>query len=130
MKCAIFKPLAFALIFGLGWYSPPLFAEESQAALKAGAKITQGAAAKTALEKVPNGIVESAWLERDHGMLLWSFYISIPNSTEITEVRVEAATGEIISICVDSPEGLAKRAAAHSKEGDPGTASPEPVAPR
>jgi uncharacterized membrane protein YkoI len=61
------------------------------------AKISRADAEKTALARVPNGIVKEGELEKEHGRLIWSFDIATPGSSDITEVHVDANTGEIIA---------------------------------
>ena len=56
--------MCLVLIAGFS-LSAAVAADESQAALKAQAKITQKEATKTALTKVPNGKIESAELEKE-----------------------------------------------------------------
>jgi uncharacterized membrane protein YkoI len=107
--------MCLVLIAGFS-LSVAVAADESQAALKAQAKITQKEATKTALTKVPNGKIESAELEKEHGKLIWSFDISMPNSKNITEVQVDAKTGKIVSTKVETPKDQAKEAAADKKQ--------------
>jgi uncharacterized membrane protein YkoI len=106
--------LSFAVIFGLG-LSAVSAAEETQAELKAQAKITQEEAAKTALAKVPSGKIKSAELEKEHGKLIWSFDISMPKAKNITEIQVDAKTGKIVSTQVETPAEQAKEAAGEKK---------------
>ena len=94
-------------------------AEETQAALKAQAKITQAEAERTALAKVPDGKVKAAELEKEHGRLIWSFDISTAKSKNITEVQVDAKTGKIVSTQVETPKDQAKEAAADKKKTKP-----------
>ena len=61
------------------------------------AKISQAQAEKTALGHVPNGIIKSEELEREHGKLIWSFDIGTSGTKNITEVQVDAKSGKIIS---------------------------------
>jgi uncharacterized membrane protein YkoI len=89
---------------------------ETQAQLQAEAKVTQAAAQKTALAKVPNGKVKSSELEKEHGKLVWSFDISTPGSKNITEVQVDAKTGKIVAVEVETPKDQAKESAADKKE--------------
>ena len=91
-------------------------ADDVPAALKAEATITQEAATKTALAKVPKGTIKSTELEKEHGKLVWSFDIATPNTKNITEVLVDAKTGKIISTEVETPADQAKEAAADKKE--------------
>lgn len=105
--------LILAIIAGLGLSVAA--AGESQAALKAQAKITQEEATKSALAKVPGGKIKSAEIEREHGKLIWSFDISMPKSASITEVQVDAKSGKIVSTQVETPKDQAKEAAADKK---------------
>lgn len=91
-------------------------AEESQATLKSHAKVTQEAAAKTALAKVKSGKIKSAELEREHGKLVWSFDISMPKTRNITEIQVDAVTGKIVAEEIETPADQAKEAAADKRE--------------
>jgi uncharacterized membrane protein YkoI len=90
--------------------------KETQAQLQAEAKVTQAAAEKTALAKVPNGKIKSSELEREHGRLVWSFDISTPGSKNITEVQVNAKTGKIVTVAIETPKDQAKESAADKKE--------------
>lgn len=107
--------LSFAIVLGLG-LSAVSGADETQAKLKAQAKITQEEAAKTALAKVPNGKIKSAELEKEHGKLIWSFDIATPKSKNITEVQVDAKAGKIVSTQIETAKDQANEAAAEKKE--------------
>src|SRR6266436_8391920 len=95
-KHCITSLIALALLGGSSTFTLGA-AEETQAALKAQAKITEAEAEKTALGKVPDGKIKAAELEKEHGKLIWSFDISMPKSRNITEVQVDAKTGKIVS---------------------------------
>ena len=71
--------------------------DQKQAKLRSEAKLSQADAEKIALGKVPNGTIKEAELEKENGVLLWSFDITTPNSKELTEVEVNAITGEIVA---------------------------------
>ena len=90
--------------------------KETQAQLQAEAKVAEAAAQKTALAKVPNGKIKSSELEKEHGKLVWSFDISTPGSKNITEVQVDAKTGKIVVLQVETPKDQAKEKAADKKE--------------
>jgi len=90
--------------------------QETQAQLQAEAKVTQAAAEKTALAKVPNGKIRSGELEREHGKLVWSFDISSPHSKNITEVQVDAKTGKVAAGEIETPKNQAKEKAADKEE--------------
>jgi uncharacterized membrane protein YkoI len=90
--------------------------KEDQAKLEAKAKVTKAEAQKIALAKVPNGTVKDAELEEEDGKLIWSFDITTPNSKDITEVNVDAKTGEVVSVEKESPADQAKEKAEDAKK--------------
>lgn len=79
------------------------------------AKVSKDAAQKTALAEVPNGIVASSELEREHGKLVWSFDIKQTGSEDITEIQVDAVSGTVVSREIENPLAQAKEAAADRK---------------
>jgi uncharacterized membrane protein YkoI len=85
--------------------------EHNEAKLHAEAKISKEAASATALAQVPNGTVKESELEKEHGKLIWSFDITTPDSKDITEIAVDAITGQVISSEKETPEEQAKEAA-------------------
>jgi uncharacterized membrane protein YkoI len=70
---------------------------EAHDKLHAEAKLDRDAAEKIALARVPGGTVQEAELEKERGRLIWSFEITTTGSDEVTEVEVDAKTGEVIS---------------------------------
>src|ERR1700749_4609527 len=86
-------------------------AKESEAQLKAEAKISESDARAIALAKVPNGTIKEGELEKEHGKLIWSFDIATPDTKDITEVNVDAITGDVVSMDKESAESEAKEAA-------------------
>jgi len=75
----------------------------SQAELQAQAKISQGDAEKTALTKAPGGTIKETELEKEHGKLVWSIEIATPGERDLTEVHVDAVTGEIVAVEKEKP---------------------------
>jgi len=71
---------------------------ENKPALQEQAKVSKADAQATALTKVPNGTVKEGELEKEHGKLIWSFEINTPDTKDITEVNVDAITGEVVNI--------------------------------
>ena len=71
----------------------PAMKHETDAQLKAEAKITPAAAKATALSKVPGGWVKASELERENGKLLYSFDIATKGKSGIDEVQIDAITG-------------------------------------
>ena len=111
------RMLAAAAILVTGLTTSVLtMSQETRAQLQAEAKVTQAAAEKTALAKVPNGKIKSGELERERGKLVWSFDISMPHSKNITEVQVDAKTGKIAVVEIETPKDQAKEKAADKKE--------------
>ncbi len=84
---------------------------KSSAPLSAQAKIERAVAEKTALARVPGGHIKEGELEQEHGHLVWSFDIARPNSPNVTEVQVDAISGKVVSLKVETPADEAKEAA-------------------
>jgi hypothetical protein len=82
--------------------------EHHQAKLEAQAKISEADARVTALAKVPDGTIKEAELEKEKGKLIWSFDIARPGTKDITEVNVNAVTGEIVAVDVEAAKDQAK----------------------
>ncbi len=80
----------------------------SEAKLVAEARTSRADAERTALEKVPGGTVKEGEIEREKGRLVWSFDIATPDSKDITEVLVDALTGEVVSVAKETPAEQAK----------------------
>jgi uncharacterized membrane protein YkoI len=94
---------------GLAFTTPYAFAGgDAQTALLAEAKVTEAQAHATALAKVPQGVVKSSELEREHGRLIWSFDVAQPSAKGVTEIQVDAKTGKIVSVKKETPAQEAK----------------------
>ena len=109
----------FSLTVGmvLGFAAAASFAADpSEAELMKQAKITKAEAEQIALAQVSQGTVKSAELENEKGQLVWSFDIARPGTRDITEIWVDAKTGEIISTQNETPSDQAKEAAADKKQ--------------
>jgi uncharacterized membrane protein YkoI len=107
-KHIILTVVALAIIAG---FTAPAFAsEDSQAKLEAKAKVSKADAQKTALAKVPNGTIKEGNLEMEKGKLIYSFDITTPDSKDITEVNVDAITGQIVAVEKETPQDQAKEA--------------------
>ena len=85
---------------------------QQEAALLAAAKVSRETASQTALARVPQGTIKNGELEKENGKLIWSFDIAIPDSKNIKEVAVDAITGEVLAMDIETPEDQAKEAAA------------------
>jgi uncharacterized membrane protein YkoI len=104
--------MTVTLSFAACAYAAPGKAEEAK--MKAEAKITEKAAQKTALEAVSKGKVIESELEKENGLLVWSFDISKPGTKNITEIQVDAKTGKIVSNTVETEADQAKEKAQES----------------
>ncbi|HEY2026197.1 MAG TPA: PepSY domain-containing protein [Gemmatimonadaceae bacterium] len=90
---------------------------ETEATLKAEAKIPEATARATALAKVPGGKVKKHELERENGKLLYSYDIATPGKSGIDEVQVDAITGAVIGNVVhENAATERKEAAQEAKE--------------
>ncbi|HWX21113.1 MAG TPA: PepSY domain-containing protein [Candidatus Binatia bacterium] len=99
-----------ALVIGLfaGCASEKGERGEDTAKLQAQAKVTKGDAEKIALAKVPNGTIKEGGIEKEKGKLIWSFDIATPGTKDITEVAVDAITGEVVAVDKETPGDEAK----------------------
>jgi len=79
-------------LLAIGLDTPAL----AQDKLKDKAKISKTEAKKAALAKVPGGKVKDSELEEEGGQLIWSFDIATKGTKDITEVHVDAMTGQVI----------------------------------
>jgi len=82
--------------------------KQEQAELQAQARIGKEQAQQTALAKAPGGTVKEAELEKEKGKLIWSFDIATPDSKDITEVNVDAITGDVVGVEKEKAENEAK----------------------
>ena len=123
------KKIIFGLIVvGLSSTTSHLVRAEdsaSQADLKARAKISEAQAKTLALSKVAKGTIKSSELEEENGKLIYSFDITTPGTTNITEVAVDAITSAIVDVSVETPKDQAKEVAADKKEAKKMKASKE-----
>jgi uncharacterized membrane protein YkoI len=77
---------------------------DSQATLQSQAKISKDDAEAIALAKVPNGTIKESELEKENGHLQWSFDIATPGEKDITEVNIDAITGNVLNIGKEAPD--------------------------
>ncbi len=101
--------LLFAVSLGLS-LTGALAQERDDASLVKQAKINKVAAEKIALGKVPDGTVKAAEIEKESGKLIWSLDLTRPGSKDVTEVAVDALSGKIINVKIETPKDQAKEA--------------------
>ena len=71
---------------------------EVPAALLSQTKISEDSARTVALARVPVSAVKALELEREHGLLIWSFDLTVAGKPGIEEVEVDALTGKVVSV--------------------------------
>ncbi len=103
MKLKTMLPCLLTCGLAAGLINAPLLASDKKATLEAKAKISKKDAKKIALAKVPHGKIKQSELEEENGKLVWSFDIATPYSKVITEVQVNAVTGEVVSVEKETP---------------------------
>ncbi len=79
-------------------------ASDKESKLEAEAKVTKPEAEKIALAQAPSGTIKEGELEKAKGRLIWSFDIATPGSKDITEVQVDARTGEVVAVEKETPK--------------------------
>src|SRR5262245_62138731 len=104
------KASIIGLALAASWPSFNLSAQQNEAELLKQARITKHQAKRIALAKVKRGTIKSAELEKENGVLIWSFDIAQPLKKDITEVWVDATTGKILATDVETPIGEKKEA--------------------
>jgi uncharacterized membrane protein YkoI len=62
------------------------------------AKISEDSARIVALARVPGSRVKALELEREHGLLIWSFDLTVAGKPGIEEVEVDALNGKIAGV--------------------------------
>ncbi len=80
------------------------------------ANISKDQAAQIAGSQVPGGTVKEGELEKEGGRWIWSFDIATPGTANITEVHVDANTGEVVRKEIETPKDQANEAKADKKE--------------
>lgn len=97
--------LLLAAVLG---FSAGCATEKSSSSLQSRAKISREQAQQIALSKAPGGTLKSGELEEEKGKLIWSFDIDVPNSVNITEVAVDAMTGDVVFVDQETPAQAAQ----------------------
>ncbi|HEY0351917.1 MAG TPA: PepSY domain-containing protein [Gemmatimonadales bacterium] len=96
---------------------PPVTIKAEKPEYRSQAKITSDAAVQTALARVPGGQIQEGELEKEHGKLVYSFDVVVPNQKGVDEVQVDARSGKVVSVKHESPAAEAKEhASEHAKQ--------------
>jgi hypothetical protein len=100
------KPVArsvIALALATSWTPFNLWAQQSETELLKQARVTKHQAKKIALAKVKRGAIKCVELEKENGVLIWSVDIVQPPKKDLTDVWVDATTGKITAVEVETP---------------------------
>jgi len=92
--------LSIVTVGGLAAQQPAAraYKHEVPAALLSQTKISEDSAKTVALARVPGSAVKALELEREHGLLIWSFDLTVAGKPGIEEVEVDALTGNVVSV--------------------------------
>ena len=90
--------------------------KQKHAKLAAQAKITRADAERIALVKAPGGTIKEGELEKEKGKLIWSFDIATPGTRDLTEVAVDALTGEVVATEKEAPADEVKEKKGEEKQ--------------
>jgi uncharacterized membrane protein YkoI len=107
------KGWIIALALAVSWTSINLWAQQSEAELLNQAHVTKHQAKRIALARVKHGTIKSVELEKESGMLIWSVDVAQPGKKDITDVWVDATTGKITAVEVETPAVEKKEVAEH-----------------
>jgi Peptidase propeptide and YPEB domain len=100
------KPIArsvIALALVTSWTPFNLWAQQSETELLNQARITKHQAKKIALARVRHGAIKCVELQKENGVLIWSVDIAQPPQKNLTDVWVDATTGKITAVEVETP---------------------------
>src|SRR2546423_3304626 len=99
------KPIKGSIItlaLAASWPPFNLGAQQSETELLKQARVTKHQAKKIALAKVKRGAIKCVALEKENGVLIWSVDIAQPPKKDLTDVWVDATTGKITAIEVET----------------------------
>lgn len=85
--------------------------KESQEDLKAEAKLTEGQATMIAKREYPKGKVKAAWIEKEDGKLIWGVALTVPDSGDQVEVKIDATSGKVLDKETETAEQQAEEKA-------------------
>ena len=92
--------LSLVTVGGLAAQQPAAraYKRDGPAELLSQAKISEDSARAVALARVPDSAVKMLELEREHGLLIWSFDLTVAGKQGIEEVEVDALAGKIVGV--------------------------------
>ena len=99
------KPIKGSIItlaLAASWPPFNLGAQQSETELLKQARVTKHQAKKIALARVKRGTIKCVELEKENGMLIWSVDVAQLGKKDLTDVWVDATTGKITAIEVET----------------------------
>ena len=98
------KPI-WVIVLGLAtsWTPFNLWAQQNETELLKQARVTKHDAKKIALSTVKRGTIKRVELEKENGVLIWSVDIAQPARKDIRDVWVDATTGKITAVEIETP---------------------------
>jgi len=100
------KPIKGSMIaLALAVSCPPsnLWTQQSETELLKQARVTKHQAKKIALARIRHGAIKCVELQKENGVLIWSVDIAQPPKKDLTDVWVDATTGKIAAVEVETP---------------------------
>jgi hypothetical protein len=97
------KGSIIALALSVSWTPFNSWAQQGETELLKQARVTKHQAKKIALARVKDGAIKCVELEKENGMLIWSVDITQPPKKDLTDVWVDATTGKITAIEIETP---------------------------
>ena len=91
------------LALAMSWTPPNLWAQQGETGLLKQARITKHQAKTIAMTRVKHGVIKCVELERENGVLIWSVDIWQPAKKDLTDVWVDATTGKIRTVELETP---------------------------
>ena len=110
------KGSIIALALAASWAPFNLWAQQSEAELLKQARVTKHQAKRIALARVKGGTIKCVELEKENGVLIWSFDVAQPGKKDVTEVWVDATTGKITAVEIETPAVEKKEVAEHKAQ--------------
>jgi hypothetical protein len=99
------KPIArsvIALALATSWTPFNLPAQQRETELLKQARVTKHQAKKIALARVRHGAIKCVELQKENGVLTWSVDIAQPRQKDLTDVWVDATTGKITAVEIET----------------------------
>ena len=97
------KGSIIALALATSWTPINSWAQQSEMELLKQARVTKHQAKKIALTRVRHGAIKCVELQKENGVLIWSVDIAQPPKKDLTDVWVDATTGKITAVEVETP---------------------------